>query len=360
MINERIIKKLSELQLKKESKLSIYDKCQKHQKNVYKICITCKADICSQCEKDHHNHYLIKQEEIMPDSEEIKKLQFAIENYISDATELISEIKKWQKSINDQILLLEKNIKNNIILNSVDFINNYSKLKISLNTIIKFRKIYSMIIEPEKKSKNNKILSFLNEDNFISKQSNIYDYNSYNNMNYNYNDYLAMKYLIKDINNLKDNYIKKSKKIIDYVYKTNLNNLNNKISDNKEYYYKQKNNNNFNKSKNQNPVINLDLISNLMKAKIVQKNINKTTIDNQYNKSYDNISVFNRFNNYNTNNNNMNSSSNGNISIYSKKNYMKKFDSINSNKDFKDYNISTLSSNTYNDNRIIEKRNLII
>jgi hypothetical protein len=153
---------------------------------------------------------MIRQEEIKPEEEEIKALEFGIQNYINDSTELLKEIKRWQKDINEKILLFESNMKNNLILNSIDFIKTFRHHNISLNSTIKFRKIYSWIIEPDVKSKNNKVLSFLNEDNYISKQKNVFESNSnYNinyNLNYEYNDYLEMKHLLKEINTLKDNY----------------------------------------------------------------------------------------------------------------------------------------------------------
>ena len=210
------------MQKKKSNELN-YNKCSKHQKYLSKICITCKMDICSECEKDHAHHYMIKQEEIKPEEEEIKTLEFGIQNYISDSTELLNEIKRWQKDIHEKILLFESSMKNNLILNSVDFINTFRYLNISLNSTIKFRKIYSMIIEPNAKSKNNKVLSFLNEDNYISKQKNAFESNNNYNLNYNlnyeYNDYLEMKHLLKEINILKDNYIKKITKIFKYLIK---------------------------------------------------------------------------------------------------------------------------------------------
>ena len=353
MINERIKKKLSYFQ-KKEIKIPTYEICKKHQQYFYKICITCKKDICSQCEKEHVNHYMIKQEEIMPDMEEIKKIQFGIQNYISDVKELINEIKKWLKDISEKILLIENNIKNNIILNSVDFIDNFSNLKLSLNSIIKFRRIYSMIIEPEGKSKNSKILSFLNEDNFISKQNNIYEYNK--NTSCEYNDYLAMKYLIKDINNLKDNFVKKSKKIIEYLYRTSNNKeiIDGPLSVNKKHSFNHINNNYLYKYKNKSPLVILNKSNNFFKAENIQKNINKISIENKYNKSYDNNIIFKRLSKAYNSKNNQFFLKNGNNSIYSKKNNNRKEYSLslnNTNSDIKyDYNLSTLSSNNDKNN----------
>ena len=329
MLNEQILRNLSQLQNN-----SIYEICQKHQKSLYKICITCKSDICSQCEKEHINHYMIKQDEIMPDSEEIKKLQFGIKNYVDDFADLINNIKKWQKEINEKICFLENSIKNNIILNSVEFINNYDNIKVSLYSIIKFRKIYSWIIEPE--NKNKKILSFLNEDNFINKQNNIFENNS-SNLNYEYNDYLAIKYLLKDINNYKDNFIKKSRRILEYfnyLTKNQLLNIKNKnmnknvekVAINKNYLYNP-NIRNKNQTERRTFEPNKDIN---FKSREIQQDINRISIGNKFNKSYDNFTILfkNKSNSEKDSESNysLTSRSNGSFheTIYSKKTYIPK------------------------------------
>ena len=323
MINEKILQKLSQIK-KKDIPKSNYDICLKHQKYLYKICITCKTDICPQCEKEHINHYMITQEEIMPDPEEIKTLQFAIKNYVIDSTGIIDEILNWQKEINDKILLFEKNMKNNIILNSQNFIYNFSFYNPSLFSTTKFRKIYSWIIEPEPKNKNNKILSFLNEDNFINRQyNNIFETNNFG-LNYKYNDYLDMKHLLKDINNYKDNFIIKSQKILDFLVKA-LNNNNNTFN---TRYIRSNNNNrsnslNFNRNFNYGVVnkeniyrlINQDILNNIknkkrnqIKGRNIQQNINKINIGNNLSRTLDNKNIFRKFNLSYTpkNNNNIN------------------------------------------------------
>ena len=359
MINEKIIKKLSQLQ-KKESLKSLYDICQKHQKALYKICITCKIDICSQCEKEHINHYMIKQDEIMPDNEEIKKLQFGIQNYINDFNELIKNIKIWINEINEKILELENNMKNNIIMNSVDFINNYHNIKRSLYSTIQFRKLYSLIIEPENKDKNIKILSFLNEDNFISNQNNNNEYyNRYLNNEYNY--YLAIKYLLKDINIVKDNIIKKSKKIIEYLF-NNINDINssnpNNINSNKtletsksnKAFYKQKNN----KSPLDSKIIKFLKVRN-------KQDKNRLSMDNKCNQTYDNVSSINTLNKSNIGKENENSysfisnGSNKDVIYLKKKNYNsknklnKKDIQLNYNNN-SERNSLAITSNNANDN----------
>ena len=352
MINEQILKKLSQIQNN-----SIYEICQKHKKILYKICITCKSDICSECEKMHVNHYMIKQDEIMPDSEEIKKLQFGIKNYIDDYDNLINKIKKWQNEINEKIVFLENRIKSNIILNSVDFINNYDNIKISLHSIIKFRKIYNSIIEPE--NKNKKILSFLNEDNFINKQTNIFEYN-YFDLNYKYSNYLAIKYLLKDINNYKDNFVKKSKRILEYLNyltKNQIFNINNKdlnknfekVGKNKTYlYYPNIGNKRYIERRTIDPSQDINF-----KSREIQQDINRISIGNKFNKSYEHFSIlFKNKDNHEKDNESLYSltnRSNGSFhdTIYSKKSYISKI--IRNKKEFKN------NSEKNNDNKNITK-----
>ena len=339
-----MLKKLSQLQRKKSNELN-YAKCSKHQKYLSKICITCKIDICSECENEHAHHYMIKQEEIKPEEEEIKTLEFGIQNYISDSTELLNEIKRWQKDIHEKILLFESNMKNNLILNSIDFINTFRHHNISLNSTIKFRKLFSWIIEPDTKSKNNKVLSFLNEDNYITNQKNVFESNkNYNlncNLNYEYNDYLEIKHLLKEINILKDNYFKKNTKIFKYLIKN--------YTDNSKINTNQKQ-------------------RSILRGRNIQENINKISIENRFNKSYDNFNIKNNKLNRTYTPKNTNGDrrcprtlSNGNLndSIYSKKSSNLK-SPVNSN--IQKLNLNKINSNSsqhirYNSSRIMVPRN---
>ena len=260
----------------------------------------------------------------MPDSEEIKKLQFGIKNFMDDSEQLITIIKKWQKEINQKILLFENNQKNNIVINSVDYINNYNNIKVTLYSIIKFRKIYSCVIELE--SNNNKILSFLNEDNFINKQNKIFEYNN-NNLNYEYKDYLAMKFLLKDINNYKDKFIKKSRKILEYLFNNQPLNNNNKTI-NKNIVKTG-----LNKANNTNIRIKYN---NIFKSREIQKDINNISNENKMNKSYDNFAIFKRLKKSkseidNESHHSLISSMNNvsiNDTIYSKKKYISKISTL--------------------------------
>ena len=313
--------------IKKESDNLNYDKCPKHQNLLYKICITCKNDICSECEKQfHRNHYMVTQEEIKPEIEEIQFLQSEIKKYMNDYTELIDEFKKWKKYIDDMILSFEAKMKNNFILNSIDFVNNFNLLNISLNSTIKFRKIYSWIIESDAKNKNNKILSFLNEDNFISEQNKYFELD--NSFNYNQH-YLKMKLLLKEINKMKNNYIEKSEKILEFLF----NNYNtkkslSKLNMNQEYYIN--NNKTYLNKLNNNIIIINPKKRKILRAKNLQQDINKISIESKINRTYNNFSnAFSKLNRTYTPKNNLGNTNtliklvngNANETIYSKKKY---------------------------------------
>jgi len=196
-----------------------------------------------------------------------------------------------------------------LILNSIDFINTFRYHNISLDSTIKFRKIYSWIIEPDVKSKNSKVLSFLNEDNYITKQKDVFEQNkNYNinyNFNYDYNDYLEMKHLLKEINILKDNYLKKNTKIFKYLLKN--------YTDNSKINAYQQLNINYKKR-------------SILRGRNIQEGINRINIENRFNKSYDNFSSKNNKLNRTYTPKSMNGERNSpggisNGSIYSKKNY---------------------------------------
>jgi len=326
MLKDSIMIKSSQM-IQKESDNLNYDKCPKHQNLLYKICITCKNDICSECEKQfHRNHYMVTQEEIKPNIEEVTFLQSEIKKYVNDCTDIIDELEKWKKDIDEMISSFENKMKNNFILNSLDFVNNFNLLNISLNSTIKFRKIYSWIIEPNSENKNNKILSFLNEDNFISEQNKYFEFDN----NYNYNQhYLAIKLLLKEINKMKANYIKKSEKILEFLF----NNYNTKkilsnLNMNQEYYINT--NRTYLNTLNNNIIIINPKKRKILKAKNLQQDINKISIDSNFNRSYNNISnEFNKLNRTYTPKNNLGNINalrklvNGNVNetIYSKKKY---------------------------------------
>ena len=195
-------------------------KCQEHNDHCRKICLECNIDICPKCEKNfHHNHKIIRYEEINPDSLEIENLQNKIKIYIDKCNNLKKEINNWNKEIQNKLYDFEISLKHNEIYNSYDFINNYTKNKISLNSILKFRKIYYNIMD-ENNSKNRNFINVINQ------------FGNNDNMNLPpYYKYLEIKNLLQNLNYNSNNLFKKTEYIINYLAKipsmTNINIFNN-------------------------------------------------------------------------------------------------------------------------------------
>ena len=195
-------------------------KCNEHNEYFSKICLKCNIDICSRCERNYHNnHQIIKYNDISPDSYEIENLKNKINKYIDKYNKLRNEINNWYNEIKNKIFDFDASIKNNDILNSIDFLANYSNNKICLNTILKFRKLYYNIIE-DKDVKNKNIISIFNQYGIID------------NLNLpSYYDYFEIKNILHKLNNNKDNIIKKNEILFNYLvsipYMTNINNISN-------------------------------------------------------------------------------------------------------------------------------------
>ena len=195
-------------------------KCQEHNENCRKICLECNIDICPKCEKNFHNsHKIVRYEEINPDSSEIENLQNKVKIYIDKCNNLKKEINNWNKEIQNKLYDFEISLKHNEIINSFDFINNYSKNKICLNSILKFRKIYYNVMD-ENNSKNRNFINVINQ------------FGNNENMNLPpYNQYLEIKNLLQNLNYNSNNLFKKTEYIINYLAKipsmTNINIFNN-------------------------------------------------------------------------------------------------------------------------------------
>ena len=195
-------------------------KCQEHNEYCRKICLECNIDICLKCEHNFHNkHKIIKYDDINPSASEIENLQNKIKIYIDKCNNLKKEIYNWNKEIQNKLYDFEISLKHNEIINSFDFISNYSKNKICLNSILKFRKIYYNIMD-ENNSKNanfiNTINQFGNNDKMILPT---------------YYQFIEIKNLLQNLNYNSNNFMKKTEYIIDYLSKiplmTNINIINN-------------------------------------------------------------------------------------------------------------------------------------
>lgn len=147
-----------------------------------------------------------KYKQIIPDKEEIEYLKTLIPTYLDDYNKLIQEINSWKSDIEKLFKDFEKALKDNDILNSLEFVNSFNdENKANLSSIVKFRKIYSNIAE-KNTEKNNKILCI------FGKHNNNICIDSYNN-------YIIIKTLLKNIENEKENFSKKSENIINYLLK---------------------------------------------------------------------------------------------------------------------------------------------
>ena len=195
-------------------------KCQEHNEYCRKICLECNIDICPKCEHSFHNkHKIIKYDEINPSISEIESLQNKIKIYIDKYNNLKKEIYDWNKEIQNKLYDFEISLKHNEIINSFDFISNYSKNKICLNSILKFRKIYYNIMDEN----NPKNVDFINAIN---------QFGNNDNMNLPpYYQFIEIKNLMQNLNYNSNNFMKKTEYIIDYLSKiplmTNINIFNN-------------------------------------------------------------------------------------------------------------------------------------
>ena len=180
-------------------------KCKEHNYYFNKICLSCNLDICSKCEKNsHRTHQLIKYEEIMPDILEIKNLQNKLKDYIDTLEFLRKDLIDWVNEIKTKINSFEKIYSKNEIKNSYEFIMNYSyKTPLCLDTIYKFRKLYNNLIETN--TKNKSILQKIKINNFENDNLPIYL------------TYKEIKSLLQEININKNNQIKKSELILNYL-----------------------------------------------------------------------------------------------------------------------------------------------
>ena len=219
-------------------------KCPEHNEYFSKICLKCNIDICFKCEKKYHNnHHIIQYDDINPDSSEIECLKNKINDYINKYNILKREIFNWYNELKQKIYDFETSIKNNELNNSLDFLTNYSKNKRCLNTILKFRKIYYNLME-ENNCKNTNVISLFKKYGIIDK----IDLPSYY-------DYYGIKKVLHKLNYNKENLIKKSEYLINYLalipYLGNNNSISSiKYNNTTESLNKSKSSTNYNLLKN--------------------------------------------------------------------------------------------------------------
>ena len=270
--------------------------CTLHNKEFSLYCKTCLTDICCFCQNNHINHDLIKYEIILPKNEEIKLLLDSIKKYNDDYNNLLIEIYSWKKEIDKIIIFYQEQLKNNIILNNnINFIYNFIYYKMNYISILKFREIYSSIIEPQKNQNNSQILNYMTKGYELNER-----FCKENNMGlFDYNNYQLMKFCLDKIidKNNKYDFVNNSYNIIRLIWDTY-----NDIKKGKKKYNKYNNiYNNRMYSKN-----NINSLSegNLLKRNIfLNDNINNKLINfknsNERNISeiYIDLSNFNKINN---------------------------------------------------------------
>ena len=182
--------------------------CSIHNNNIIKYCITCNKCLCVNCETEHSNHSIISKKEIQFDSDEIKNIQKSLKKYTDTYNKLIIEIKLWKTIIEEKINKLENYINNNDIFN---FNENITNNDLSLNNIIKYRKIFYFINNKSNNlDKNLKILSLFSPIyDEIVKQKNLI-----------YNKYSLSKLLLKELLR-KNDFLLRSIEIIKYLNEIN-------------------------------------------------------------------------------------------------------------------------------------------
>ena len=217
--------------------------CNKHNKEYNFFCKTCSVDLCIFCKNAHINHHsIIDYEIIYPQKDEIKLLIDSIKKYNDDYNKLLSEIFSWRKEIDKIIIFYQNKLKNNKRLNdNINFIFNIRYYKMNYNLILKFREIYSNVIEPQKRQHNNQILNYMTKECGYNEA-----FTNENKMGlFNYNKYSMMIFCLDKIREINKEYdfVNNSNYIIKILwdaYKDNNDNNNNTfyIGENKTMYKK--------------------------------------------------------------------------------------------------------------------------
>lgn len=191
--------------------------CYIHNKEYCSYCKSCLKDICQFCINSHNNHELIIYQNIIPKNEEIKLLLDSINKYNNDYNILINEIYKWKREIENMLINLEEQMKNNRILENINFILNYNHFKLNYNSILKFREIYSNIIGPSNRKNNNQILNNMTKGYNMSEK-----FYSENKMGlFDYDNYSMMKCCLDKIKDKKNDiitFLNKSNLIVKILY----------------------------------------------------------------------------------------------------------------------------------------------
>ena len=208
--------------------------CQKHREPFIKYCQNCDSDLCEYCVFTHDkNHSLINYTDIIPDENEINLLKQTLKIFRENYTNLLHEIKNWEKNLHEKISFVEKEIENDDILNNINFINDFTNNEINFKNIFKFRKIFDTVFGGGGEfPKNNNIMEIIDINNEITREK--FNMNFYNYTQYNLSKAL-LDLLINNNINIENSFIYKGNLIIKYIWDSyiNINNIN-KINPNKK------------------------------------------------------------------------------------------------------------------------------
>ena len=278
--------------------MTIYDICLYHNKKFEYYCKSCSLELCKFCINSHFNHDIINYSEFQPTKEEIETLKYTINKYEEDYNKFLSQIFTWKKFLDKIIIFFENQIKKNI-----NFITNICDTDyINYNSIINFRIIFDNIISPQESINNKQILNYIIKDNNNNNIENLFYKNENKIGLFKYNNYCKMKMsldgIIKNINNINDNFLINSNYILKILWENyNINkrdDTNNIININKnqnkkivEKYIDLSINKRLNKNKTRN--INLNNTQQLFNP----KKIGNIFLENNY---YNPLNVTNIFN----------------------------------------------------------------
>ena len=171
-----------------------------HNSNFISFCESCSLDLCSECEKNHINHKIIKFNDIIPNKEEINKINNTIKKYSEDYSKLIEEIYNWKKDLDKKIFYFEEQIKNNNIINkNLEYVQNFDFSKNNkYSYITRYIKISELITKSEKNNDTN-----INDDINVGC--------------YMYQNYINSKQILEKIKEYKNDFLMKSNDIIKLI-----------------------------------------------------------------------------------------------------------------------------------------------
>ena len=195
--------------------------CSMHHCNFNKFCITCKKDICFQCESEsHEKHKSINYKDFLPDLNEISIIQKELKEYKKNYFEFLNIINNWKKEFDNILSEYQKQ------MNSIfEYINGYNNEKNNLNNLYKYRRMIFFIFDSNKDIDNNKNKKILNLiEKIIQEKDNNKDIDNYKyKIRKDFSCFLSHNQLKEIINTLNNetffNKITKIINIIDYKNK---------------------------------------------------------------------------------------------------------------------------------------------